>query len=99
MTKMPEDLLRMLEDIVIGPLKEELKESMIEAMDTSARFLVGTLRLGEELNIFDSETYAAILNQLAEKHYDATRGMSPDEISEYMKDIGEADNNGNISRR
>ena len=82
---MLEDLLRMLEDITIGPLKE----SMIEAMDTSARFLVGTRRLGEKLNIFDSETYAAILNQLAEKHYNATRGMSPDEILEYMKDIGE----------
>lgn len=86
---MLEDLLRMLEDIAIRPQKEQLKESMIEGMDMSARQLVGTRRLGEELNIFDSETYAAILNQLAEKHYKATRGMSPDEILEYMKDIGE----------
>lgn len=88
---MLEDLLRMLEDIAIGPQKEQLKESMIEGMDLSARQLVGTRRLGEKLNIFDSETYAAILNQLAEKHYDATRGMGPDEILEYMKDIGEVE--------
>ena len=86
---MLEDLLSMLEDMAIGPQKKQLKESMIEAMDLSARQLVGTRRLGEELNIFDSETYTAILNQLAEKHYNATRGMSPDEILDYMKDIGE----------
>ena len=86
---MLEDLLRMLEDIAIGPQKEQLKVSMIEGMDTSARFLVGTLRLGEKLNIFDSETYGAILNQMAEKHYDATIGMIPDEILAYMMDIGE----------
>jgi len=86
---MLEDLLKMLGDIAIAPQKEQLKESMIEGMDMSARQLVGTRRLGEKLNIFDSETYAAILNQLAEKHYNATRGMSSDEILEYMKDIGE----------
>lgn len=86
---MLEDLLSMLEDIAIGPQKKQLKESMIEGMDLSARQLVGTRRLGEKLNIFDSETYVAILNRLAEKHYNATRGMSPDEILEYMKDIGE----------
>lgn len=86
---MLEDLLKMLGDIAIAPQKEQLKESMIEGMDMSARQLVGTRRLGEKLNIFDSETYAAILNQLAEKHYNATRGMGPDEILEYMKDIGE----------
>lgn len=83
---MLEDLLRMLEDIAIRPQKEQLKESMIEGMDLSARYLVGTRRLGEKLNIFDLETYAAILNQLAEKHYDATRGMSTDEILAYMMD-------------
>ena len=83
------DLLKMLEDIAIRPKKEQLKESMIEGMDLCARQLVGTRRLGEKLNIFDSETYVAILNQLAEKHYNATRGMSPDEILAYMKDIGE----------
>lgn len=88
---MLEDLLRMLGDIAIGPQKEKMKESMIESMDLCARQLVGTRRLGEKLNIFDSETYAAILNQLAEKHYDATRGMCPDEILEYMKDIGEVE--------
>lgn len=86
---MLEDLLRMLEDIAIRPQKEQLKESMIEGMDLSARQLVGTRRLGEKLNVFDSETYVAILNQLAEKHYNATRGMNPDEILAYMKDIGE----------
>lgn len=86
---MLEDLIRMLEDITLGPQKEQLKESMIEGMDMSARQLVGTRRLGEKLNIFDSETYAAILNQLAEKHYKATEGMTPDEILEYMKDMGE----------
>lgn len=86
---MLEDLLKMLEDIAIRPQKEQLKESMIESMDLCARQLVGTLRLGEKLNIFDSETYVAILNQLAEKHYNATRDMSPDEILAYMKDIGE----------
>lgn len=86
---MLEDLLRMLEDIAIRPQKEQLEESMIEGMDLSARQLVGTRRLGEKLNIFDSETYVAILNQLAEKHYNATRGMSPDEILEYMMDSGE----------
>lgn len=32
---MLEDLLRMLEDIAIGPQKEQLKESMIEGMDLS----------------------------------------------------------------
>ena len=82
----------MLEDMAIGPQKKQLKESMIEGMDLSARQLVGTRRLGEKLNIFDSVTYAAILNQLAEKHYNATRGMTPDEILEYMKDIGEVKN-------
>ena len=86
---MLEDLLRMLEDIAIRPQKEQLKESMIEGMDLSARYLVGTRRLGEKLNIFDSETYAALLNRLAEKHYNATRGMSPDEILAYMMDSGE----------
>ena len=86
---MLEDLLRMLEDIAIRPQKEQLKESMIEGMDLCARQLVGTLRLGEKLNIFDSETYVAILNQLAEKHYDATRGMNQDEILAYMMDCGE----------
>lgn len=86
---MLEDLIRMLEDITLGPQKEQLKESMIEGMDMSARQLVGTRRLGEKLNIFDSETYAAILNQLAEKHYKATEGMTPDEILEYMMNIGE----------
>ena len=86
---MLEDLLRMLEDIAIRPQKEQLKESMIEGMDMNARYLVGTRRLGEKLNIFDSETYTAILNQLAEKHYKATEGMTPDGILEYMKDIGE----------
>lgn len=89
---MLEDLLSMLEDMAIGPQKKQLKESMIEGMDLSARQLVGTRRLGEKLNIFDSVTYAAILNQLAEKHYNATRGMTPDEILEYMKDIGEVKN-------
>lgn len=83
---MLEDLLRMLEDIAIRPQKEQLKKSMIEGLDLCARQLVGTRRLGEKLNIFDSETYAAILNQLAEKHYNATRGMSPDEILAYMMD-------------
>lgn len=83
---MLEDLLKMLEDIAIRPQKEQLKESMIEGMDMSARQLVGTRRLGEKLNIFDSETYVALLNQVAEKHYNATRGMSPDEILEYMMD-------------
>ena len=86
---MLEDLLKMLEDIAIGPQKEKMKRSMIEGMDLCARQLVGTRRLGEKLNIFDSETYAAILNQLAEKHYDATRGMTPDEILAYMMDYGE----------
>lgn len=86
---MLDDLLRMLGDIAIAPQKEKLKESMTESMDICARQLVGTRRLGEKLNIFDSETYTAILNQLAEKHYNATRGMSSDEILEYMKDIGE----------
>lgn len=83
------DLLKMLEDIAIRPKKEQLKESMIEGMDLCARQLVGTRRLGEKLNIFDSETYVAILNQLAEKHYDATKGMTPDEILAYMMDYGE----------
>lgn len=86
---MLEDLIRMLEDITLGPQKEQLKGSMIEGMDMSARQLVGTRRLGEKLNIFDSKTYAAILNQLAEKHYKATEGMTPDEILEYMMNIGE----------
>ena len=86
---MLDDLLKMLGDIAIAPQKEQLKESMINGMDTSARFLVGTRRLGEKFNIFDSETYAAILNQLAEKHYNATRGMSPNEILAYMQDIEE----------
>ena len=86
---MLEDLLKMLEDIAIRPQKEQLKESMIEGMDMSARQLVGTRRLGEKLNIFDSDTYTAILNQLAEKHYNATRGMSPDEILAYMMNSGE----------
>lgn len=86
---MLEDLLKMLENIAIAPQKEQLKESMIKGMDMSARQLVGTRRLGEKLNIFDSETYTAILNQLAEKHYKATEGMTPDEILEYMKNIGE----------
>lgn len=86
---MLEDLLKMLGDIAIAPQKEQLKESMIEGMDMSARQLVGTRRLGEKLNIFDSETYTAILNQLAEKHYKATEGMTPDEILEYMMNIGE----------
>lgn len=88
---MLEDLLRMLGDIAIEPQKKQLKESMSKSMDLCARQLVGTRRLGEKLNIFDSETYVAILNQLAEKHYNATRGMSPDEILEYMKDIGEVE--------
>ena len=83
------DLLKMLEDIAIRPKKEQLKESMIEGMDLCARQLVGTRRLGEKLNIFDSETYVAILNQLAEKHYNATRGMTSDEILAYMMDYGE----------
>lgn len=86
---MLEDLLGMLEDIAIGPQKEQLKESMIEGMDLNARYLVGTRRLGEKLHIFDSVTYADLLNQLAEKHYNATRGMTPNEILAYMKDIGE----------
>lgn len=86
---MLKDLLKMLEDIAIRPQKEQLKESMIEGMDLCARQLVGTRRLGEKLNIFDSETYVSILNQLAEKHYDATRGMTPDEILAYMMDCGE----------
>ena len=86
---MLEDLLKMLGDIAIAPQKEQLKESMIEGMDLNARYLVGTLRLGEKLDIFDSETYAAILNQLAEKHYNATRGMSSDELMKYMIDSGE----------
>lgn len=86
---MLDDLLKMLGDIAIAPQKEQLKESMIEGMDLNARYLVGARRLGEKFNIFDSETYAAILNQLAEKHYNATKGMSSDEILEYMKDIEE----------
>ena len=86
---MLEDLLSMLKDIAIRPRKEQLKESMIKGIDMCARQLVGTRRLGEKLNIFDSETYVAILNQLAEKHYNSTRGMSPDEILAYMNDIGE----------
>lgn len=83
------DLLKMLEDIAIRPQKEQLKESMIESMNLCARQLVGTCRLGEKLNIFDSDTYTAILNQLAEKHYKATGGMSPDEILAYMMNSGE----------
>ena len=88
---MLEDLLRMLGDIAIAPQKEKLKESMIKGMDLSARQLVGTRRLGEKLNIFDSETYSAILNQMAEKHYNATRGMNSDEILAYMTDIEEVE--------
>ena len=83
---MLDDLLRMLGDIAIRPQKEQMRDSMIDGMDLCARQLVGTRRLGEKLNIFDSETYTAILNQLAEKHYNATRGMSPDEILTYMMD-------------
>lgn len=86
---MLEDLLKMLGDIAIRPQKEEFKESMIKGMDLSARQLIGTRRLVEKFNIFDSETYAAILNRLAEKHYNATRGMTPDEILAYMMDIEE----------
>lgn len=85
------DLLKMLGDIAIGPQKEQLKESMVKSMDLCARQLVGTRRLGEKFNIFDSETYATMLNQLAEKHYNATRGMSPDEILAYMMDSGEVE--------
>lgn len=87
---MLKDVIRMLEDIALGPQKKQVKESMIEQMDLCASQLVGTRILGEKLNIFDSETYSAILNQMAEKHYNATRGMSPDEILAYMKDSVEA---------
>ncbi len=84
---MIEDLLKALADIALAPEKEKLKESMLEGMNKSARFLVGTLRLGEKLNIFDSETYSAILNRMAAEHFEATRDMNPDELLKYMTPV------------
>lgn len=86
---MIEDLLKAMMDIAIAPEKEKLKESMLDGMDRSARFLVGTLRIGEKLNIFDSETFSAILNRMAVEHFEATRGMDSEELLEYMSAAGE----------
>lgn len=84
---MIEDLLKALVDVSLAPEKEKLKESMLEGMNQSARFLVGTLRLGEKLNIFDSVTYSEILNRMATEHFEATEGMNPNELLKYMTPV------------
>lgn len=73
-----------LYDLLIGPAKEELRKNLLNGMDDCARMLIVTRRLGENLNIFDSATYANLLNQYAEEHFNATKAMSPDQLLKYM---------------
>lgn len=83
--------LDMLYDAIISPAKEGLKEELLKAMDKCARILIVTQRLGEEMNIFDSATYTDILNRYARTHFEATKGMGPEELMEYMSGGDESD--------
>lgn len=71
-------------DLITKPAKDQLKEEMIRSMDACSRILVVTRRLSEELNIFDSSTYADILNQQAQTHFELTKGMSAEDLMSYM---------------
>lgn len=75
----------MLYDAMVKPAKEKFRNSLLDGMDKCARILVVTRRLGENMNIFDSATFADILNQYAEKHYEATRNKSVEALLAYME--------------
>ena len=89
--------MNVLLDLILGPEKEKLKNNLLMGMDSSARILVVTRRIAETLNIFDSSTYADILNRYAEKHYNATKNMDLESLmaymSEHIKDLKEACHN------
>ena len=82
------DILDMLYDKIVSPAKEKLKNELFEGMDRCARVLVVTQRIGEVLNLFDSVTYADILNQYANKHFEATKDMDHDQLLAYMAEGG-----------
>ena len=82
------DILDMLYNKIVTPAKEKLKDELFEGMDRCARVLVVTQRIGEVLNLFDSVTYADILNQYANKHFEATKDMDHDQLLAYMAEGG-----------
>lgn len=82
------NIFDMLYDTFVNPAKENLKNELITGMDKCSRILVVTQRIGIELNLFDSSTYADILNQQANKHYEATKNMTVEELMAYMSEGG-----------
>lgn len=82
------DILDMLYNKIVTPAKEKLKDELFEGMDRCARVLVVTQRIGEVLNLFDSVTYVDILNQYANKHFEATKNMDHDQLLAYMAEGG-----------
>lgn len=82
------DILDMLYNKIVTPAKEKLKDELFEGMDRCARVLVVTQRIGEVFNLFDSVTYADILNQYANKHFEATKNMDHDQLLAYMAEGG-----------
>lgn len=78
--------MNILFDLILGPEKEKLKNNLLMGMDSSARILVVTRRIAETLNIFDSSTYADMLNMYAEKHYNATKNMDLESLMAYLSE-------------
>ena len=79
-------IMDLLYDRLIAPAKEQLKEELLSGMDKCAKVLVVTRLIGEEMDIFDSVTYADYLNQFAEKHYEAAKGMDIQQMMAYMSE-------------
>lgn len=82
------DILDMLYDKIVSPAKDKLKNELFDGMDRCARVLVVTQRIGEMMNVFDSVTYTDVLNQYAEKHFEATKNMNHDQLLAYMAEGG-----------
>lgn len=82
------NILDMFYDSVVAPAKERLKQELLDGMDRCARILVVTQKIGEMMNVFDSVTYTDILNQYAEKHFEATKNMDHDQLLAYMAEGG-----------
>lgn len=82
------NILDMFYDSVVAPAKERLKQELLDGMDRCARILVVTQKIGEMMNVFDSVTYTDILNQYADKHFEATKNMDHDQLLAYMAEGG-----------
>lgn len=78
------NIMDVIQDAIVGPAKEKLKNELLESMDRCSRILVVTKLIAEKMNLFDSVTYTDILNRYADKHFEAAKTMSPEELLEYM---------------